>query len=51
MIDDATLLWRPVALFLHGDREIASATTEAFTPVMSLDPASLAYAGLGLIAR
>jgi hypothetical protein len=49
LIEDATPLWRPVALFLHGDREIASATAEAFTPAMPLDPASLAYAGLGLL--
>ena len=48
-IESATPLWRPVALALHGDREIAGAVAEAFTPAMPLDAASLLYAVAGLV--
>lgn len=42
-------LWRPVAMVQQADRDIASATAEAFTPAMPLDPTSLVYAALGLV--
>lgn len=48
-IETATPLWRPVALALHGDRDIASAAADAFTPAMPLDAASLVYAVVGLL--
>lgn len=48
-IETATPLWRPVALALHGDRDIASAAADAFTPAMPLDAASLVYAVAGLL--
>ena len=49
-IEGASPLWRPVAVALHGDRDIASATAEAFTPAMPLDATSLVYAFAGLLA-
>lgn len=47
-IEGATPLWRPVAVALHGDRDIAAAAAEAFTPAMPLDAPSLVYAFAGL---
>lgn len=49
VIEGAAPLWRPMALALHGDRDIASAAAEAFTPALPLDAASLLYALAGLI--
>ena len=48
-IERATPLWQPVMLGLHGDRDIASATADAFTPAMPFDATSLAYAFIGLL--
>lgn len=48
-IESASPLWRPIALALHGDRDIASATAEAFTPALPLDGVSLLYALAGLL--
>lgn len=48
-IEGASPLWRPVAMAMHGDRDIASATAEAFTPAMPLDGTSLVYAVAGLL--
>lgn len=48
-IEGAAALWRPVALAMHGDREIISATAAAFTPAMPLDGVSLLYALAGLV--
>lgn len=41
-------LWRPVIMARQADRDIASATAEAFVPAMPLDPNSLIYAAIGL---
>ena len=48
-IEGASPLWRPVTLALHGDRDIASAAAEAFTPAMPFDATSLIYAFIGLL--
>ena len=48
-IENASPLWRPIALALHGDRDIASAAAEAFTLAVPLDAASLTYAFVGLL--
>lgn len=48
-IESATPLWQPVMLGLHGDRDIASAAAEAFTPAMPFDATSLVYAFVGLL--
>lgn len=47
-INDAHLLWRPAAMGLRADLEIAQATIENFTPAMPLDSTSLVYAVAGL---
>lgn len=49
VIEAASPLWRPMALALRGDRDIAAAAADAFTPAMPLDGASLLYALVGLI--
>jgi hypothetical protein len=49
VIEGASPLWRPIALALHGDRDIASAAAEAFTPALPLDATSLIYAFVGLL--
>ncbi|MEP4377664.1 MAG: DUF2937 family protein [Alphaproteobacteria bacterium] len=49
LIESASPLWRPVALALHGDRDIASAAAESFTPALPLDVTSLLYAVAGLV--
>jgi len=41
-------LWQPLAMARQADRDIASATADAFTPAMPLDPNSLIYAVIGL---
>jgi len=48
-VESASPLWRPIALALHGDREIAAAAADAFTPAMPLDGTSLIYAFVGLL--
>jgi len=48
-IEGASPVWRPIALAVNGDRDIASATAEAFTPALPLDGASLVYALVGLL--
>jgi len=48
-IVNAHPLLRPVIMTQQADRDIASATAQAFTPAMPLDPSSLIYAAIGLV--
>lgn len=48
-VTDASAAWQPVAFARHLDPAIARATLEVFQPALPLDPASLAWAGAGLV--
>lgn len=48
-IVNAADLWKPGALALHMDREIAARTAEAFTPAIPLDLPSAVYGVAGIV--